>query len=66
MVIVPSKHYTNVNKKKLREIIIIKLENQNNQIPSDAETKELVQNLTKASFSLIEIIVQSVFDLNEV
>ena len=42
------------------------LENQNNQIPSDAETKELVQNLSRASFSLIEIIVQSVFDLNEV
>jgi hypothetical protein len=40
-------------------------QNQNNQIPSDGETKELVQNVSKASFNLIEIIVQSVFDLNE-
>ena len=44
----------------------MEIENQNNQIPSDSETKELVQNLSKASFVLIETIVQSVFDLNEV
>lgn len=44
----------------------MEIENQNNQISSDSETKELVQNLSKASFVLIETIVQSVFDLNEV
>jgi len=39
--------------------------NQNNQIPTDSESKELVKNLSKACFDLIETIVQSVFDLNE-
>ena len=53
-------------KERYNYVLTHRLENQNNQIPSDPETKELVQSASKASFSLIEIIVQSVFDLNEV